>query len=114
MIKIFADATKAYASVDSVHGNVKIQESADQLVQWTLDWQIKCNSEKCKVLHTGKDQPEYNYYMNGKQLDFITAEKDLGIPIDTDLSFDNHLNEIVKQENKLTGILVGNTQCKDN
>ena len=54
---------KVYASVNSVQGKIKTQEGIDKLVQWTHDWQIQFNSGKCKVLPTGEDNPEYNYYI---------------------------------------------------
>ena len=51
--------------------------------------------------------------MDGKQLDCTSAEQDLGITIETDVSIDNHVNETVNKENILTGIVVRHIQCKD-
>ena len=31
-----------------------MQNSIDQLVQWTKDWQLKFNNDKCKISHDGK------------------------------------------------------------
>jgi len=36
---------------------------------------------KCKVMHTGNNNNEFSYEMNGKVLDKVLIEKDLGIMI---------------------------------
>ena len=51
--------------------------------------------------------------MNGNKLEETTAEKDLGVIVDPDLSFNTHINETIKKANRLCGMLVGNIQCKD-
>jgi len=43
------------------------------------------NTSKCKVMHIGKSQKKYPYYMNNQQLEEVTQEKDLGILISNDL-----------------------------
>ena len=54
LVKIFADDTKAYSSVHSADMHKTLQANIDKLVQWTDEWQIRFNSDKCKVLHLGK------------------------------------------------------------
>ena len=51
-----------------------LQNSIDQLVQCTKDWQIKFN-DKCKILHVGKNNPEFIYFMDGRELQCIEAGK---------------------------------------
>ena len=64
-----------------------LQNSIDQLVQYTKDWQwqIKFN-DKCKILHVGKNNPAFIiiYFMDGRELRCIEVEK-LGVFIDKDL-----------------------------
>ena len=110
-VKIFADDTKAYSTVDiSDESRLQLQRNIDTLVKWSDTWMMKFNSQKCKVLHIGKDNPRHKYYMNdeGKvnELDITIAEKDLGIIIDPNLSFETHINEVVKKCNRLTGMLI--------
>ena len=105
LIKIFADDTKIYASVDSISGKEELQDSIDRLQKWSEDWQIKFNSTKCKVLHIGKNNPKYEYFMNGMKLEETTAEKDLGVVVDSNLTFDVHVNETVKKANRLCGMI---------
>ena len=59
--------------------------SIDQLVQWTKDWQMKLNTNKlCKFLHVGKNNPEFNYFIDGGELQCIEVEKYLGVFVDKD------------------------------
>ena len=41
---------------------------------------MEFNVAKCKVMHTGNKNNEFSYEMNGKVLDKVLIEKDLGIP----------------------------------
>ena len=111
LVKIFADDTKAYSSVNV--NNDFLQSNLDKLVKWTDDWQINFNRSKCKVLHTGKNNPRYKYYIDGKELDNTAEEKDLGVVVDENLNFNSHINQIVKKANRMSGMIVGNIQCKD-
>ena len=39
------------------------------------------NVSKCKVLHVGRNNPEFAYKMNGVNLQSINEEKDLGVVV---------------------------------
>lgn len=108
-VKIFADDTKLYDVVDDTEKSKnKIQSCINALVGWANKWLIQFNREKCKVLHLGSKNPQHVYHMGCDEqhrLDETVAEKDLGVIVDPDLSFDKHINETVKKGNKLTGML---------
>ena len=55
-IQIFADDTKVYTAMQSEEHCRLLQNSKDQLVQWTKDWQMKFNKDKCKILHVGEKE----------------------------------------------------------
>ena len=113
LIKIFADDTKVYSSVHSPDQCEKLQESIDKLVDWTNQWQISFNTDKCKVLHLGRDNPCHRYKMDGNDLESTEVEKDLGVHVDKDLSFDFHMNECVKKANKIVGMISRYIDFKD-
>ena len=56
--------TKVYASIRTVEDRDRLQKSIDQMVEWTNKWLIKFNGDKCKILHLGKNNPKYKYYVN--------------------------------------------------
>ena len=46
---------------------------------WSNDWQMKFNSNKCKILHVGENNPAVLYYMDANELESTGLEKDLGV-----------------------------------
>jgi len=109
--KIFADDTKAYAIVDeNTESRDLIQRCIDRLVEWTNKWLLEFNSQKCKVVHLGKNNPQHQYEMRDRDgvrgLEASQAERDLGVIIDPSLNFETHINETVKKGNRLAGLLV--------
>ena len=108
-IKIFADDTKAYAHVSSLEMKDKLQKSIDSMMEWTQKWLLRFNSEKCHLLHLGKNNPNYDYYMNdgavNNVLQTTESEKDLGVWMDPLLDFDTHINEVVKKANSISGMI---------
>lgn len=105
LIKIFADDTKAYMPIRSKEDQEKLQYSIDRLVEWTDKWLIKFNSEKCKILYLGSNNPKYKYHIKeGDQVSELTettSEKDLGVFIDPCLTFNDRISTAVKKSKKI-------------
>ncbi|KAL8565635.1 hypothetical protein ACOMHN_063466 [Nucella lapillus] len=104
-IKIFADDTKIYSGVKDDQGSLMLQESLDKLTEWTDKWQIKFNSAKCNVLHIGRENPNRDYSMKETRLNTSTVEKDLGVYVDNNLNFEEHITTTNKKANKLMGMV---------
>ena len=47
-------------------------------------------SKKCKVLHMGHSNGNFNYEMQGEWLETVEREKDLGVIISNDLKVSPH------------------------
>ena len=108
-IKIFADDTKIYSTIENKDKYDNLQLCINKLVKWTETWLLNFNSDKCKVLHIGKNNPHYEYHINqagvvGK-LDCTIAEKDLGVIVDPDLSFETHIHKTICKAHKISGML---------
>ena len=100
-MKIFADDTKVYNEIKE-HRNVEqLQCAIDSMFDWTQKWLLKFNKEKCKILHLGRNNPPNKYFIGkGDQripLEVTELEKDLGVHVDPDLNFKNHVKTIVKK-----------------
>ena len=108
-LKIFADDTKAYSKILSEFDRELLQSDIDRLIEWTDDWLLRFNKGKCKVLHLGKNNPKYDYYMTCSDdttvIESTSGEKDLGVTVDPLLEFDVHINEVVKRANRLAGLI---------
>ena len=56
-----------------------VKEDLKRLNDWADIWQMKFNVEKCKVMYLGKHNSRVKYELQGKELDKIVEEKDLGV-----------------------------------
>ena len=50
----FADDTKDFGSINHADDSIKLQEDLNKLFNWSQDWQMKFNVDKCKVMHLGR------------------------------------------------------------
>jgi len=46
-------------------------------MDWSNDWHMTFNVDKCKVMHVGRTNLHSKYYMNETELGDTTEEKDL-------------------------------------
>ena len=97
LITVFADDTKVYTDALSSEQRTLLQSSVDGLLVWSNDWQMKFNSNKCKILHVGENNPAISYYMDASELESSGVEKDLGVLVDNKLKFDQHINETIQK-----------------
>ena len=102
---IFADDTKIFADVSSNAGVESLQTDLHNATEWSQKWQLPFNVNKCKVLHVGKRNPRNNYSMNEVQLAVTTSEKDLGVIVDEELNFHQHISSSVSKANQILGII---------
>ena len=87
---------------------VDLQNDLHSLFTWSEKWQLKFNTAKCKVLHIGKTNPTYTYYVDSHRLNRLSTtdtEKDLGVVFDQGLNFDLHIHNCINRANRLTGII---------
>jgi len=76
-------------------------------------WLMKFNISKCEVLsfcRNSNNIVKYDYGFNVPNQGFVTLDhvnviKDLGVLMDTDLSFDDHIYEKINTANKMLGII---------
>ena len=100
-VKVFADDTKIYNSINDVNDTKCLQNTIDEMYSWTNKWLLKFNKEKCKVLHLGKNNSKYEYFIGNEgekiKLEETDLEKDLGIHIDPNLDFKKHIKTTAKK-----------------
>ena len=64
---------------------------------WCTLWHMYLNLLKCKVLHIGYHNPMVDYSINECVLQSTRSEKDLGVVIDQNLRFTNHIKSICRK-----------------
>ena len=129
--KLFADDTKIYARIleneQSIHS---LQEDISSLSKWTNTMLMRYNLDKCHRLHLGRknihasysipsvenyvekeNSIAYNFILHS--LKDVKEEKDLGVYIDNQLSFNTHIDTKIKIANKMLGIIRRNFKYMD-
>ncbi|KAG5454452.1 Ras- protein Rab-8A [Clonorchis sinensis] len=88
---LFADDLKSWSSNASA-----LQIDVDAAKQWSLDWHLPLNDEKCVHMSFGGDSAN-SFVMHGEKgpedITRIDAKKDLGIWLSPNLSFSLHLEK---------------------
>ena len=81
---------------------------------WSNDWKMLLNTDKCKVMHFGNKNPCVKYDLDGRELESILEEKDLGILITKDLKVSVQCSTATKTANRDLGMSRRTLTCKMN
>ena len=108
--RIFADDTKAYDKAIDDADFECIQNSIDAMVKWGDKWLSFFNTEKCKSLHLGKSNTNHVYTMTvndvSTPLGITECEKDLGVYVDSNLNFNEHISTIMKKAKNMCYMII--------
>ena len=115
-LKMFADDAKTFRPMASLEDSITLQKCIYDLNQWSDDWLQKFNIQKCNVMHLGRNNPNYSYNIisNGitHVLNSSCLEKDLGVYVDPELDFSNHISIQTKKARGLSGLLLRSIEFK--
>jgi predicted nucleic acid-binding Zn ribbon protein len=106
-IKLFADDVKLYSIIDIGSSTASLQQSIDYLVSWASNWQLNINISKCNVLslrnrsHSSVSVP---YYVNQVCLNNSNLVSDLGILVDTELTYNQHISSVIAKATQRAGV----------
>lgn len=107
-IKKFADDTKLYIAFkpeDRISICSQLQQTLDSVYSWCNRNLLPLNIKKCSVVHFGRRNPGHDYYVNQSLIDSTVCIKDLGIMLDSNLSFNQHVDYIVSKAQRLLGFV---------
>lgn len=106
--QMFADDTKLYRVIHNQHDRDILQQDLSNLKDWAENWKLQFNASKCKILHIGINNPHHEYHMGetgAPPLEITTLEKDLGVLMDPELKFTEHVEKQVNKANKILGLI---------
>ena len=104
---IYAYDTKIFRYILNVSDCESLQASLCNISTWCSSSKLRFNTSKCKVLtFTHKKCPiAYDYQLGSQTLTRVQEEKDLGIVLSSNLTWNGHVNCIIFKANKLLGLL---------
>ena len=105
---LFADDTKIFRQILSKEDALALQADIDALEEWSDIWLLKFNAKKCHVLSLGRMEDtqytmRYTVYKN--EMEHVFEEKDLGVTIDSQLTFEDHIASKVRIANAMVGLI---------
>ena len=93
-MKMFADDSKLYRSINDNRDVMAFQEDLDTLDNWSREWLLKFNVAKCKIMHCGSSNARGLYDMRQANdeivLEETTLERDLGVNVSNTLKATKH------------------------
>ena len=86
-IFLFANVTKIFRRISTKQHEVILQE-------WANKWQVKFHPDKCvKMSINNKERENRTYNMYDIILRNVKQEKDIGVAVDDQLKFEDHMHE---------------------
>jgi hypothetical protein len=116
VVDIYADNTTVSASAtwksspSVIQDN--LQEDVDRVTKWSFDNKIILNSTKTKTMFvTGKrlarkfNKSELSIFVQGEKIAEVQSHKLLGVKVDKELNFSDHVDDICKKLVQRIGVL---------
>ena len=109
-IKLYADDVLLYATIHSQEDCHSLQKDLDTLDQWAINWKMSFNLQKCEFLRiTNKKHPILACYsLQNTTIKEVSYAKYLGVTIDQNLSWSEHIKQVTNKANRVKGFLQRN------
>ena len=99
----------------SATSSARVQSDINMLYSTSLSWGLQMNPNKCAILRFSRaynDLTPAEYSMNGLAIPSVKSHLDLGVLIDTDLKFHNHIRSAVHKAGGLAQNFLKSTVCR--
>ena len=70
-LKLFANDAKRYSTIRSEDDVISLQNDINNLVEWSMLWQLPFNVERCICIPIGRDKNHHSYQINQHMLENI-------------------------------------------
>jgi len=95
----FVGPVASERDVDSLRADLQL------LVEWSADWQMLFNVQKCKVLHVGYNNMCASYFIGNSEIQSTDEERDLGVVVHKSLKVSSPCNKVVKEAYSILGVI---------
>ncbi|XP_062541865.1 uncharacterized protein LOC134209859 [Armigeres subalbatus] len=96
-----------YALIRSISDAMDLQQDINSFAAWCTLNRMVVNPTKCSVISfTRVHQPIiYNYELNGIVIQRVNCIKDLGVILDTQLTFKHHVSYVIEKASRTLGFI---------
>jgi len=86
-----------------------LRHNINKLHQWTQNWELALNMDKCAVCRFGRNIAiKSDYYVSDTKLQEVHTVKDLGVTFDEQLQFSDHCYDKIKKAYSMLGLIKRN------
>ena len=106
-IKLYADDVLIYNIINSEEDCVKLQNDLNILNEWAMTWKMFFNPTKCEFLRVTnkKNTINFQYFIQSTSIREVQQAKYLGVTINNNLSWSDHITNISNKANSVVGFL---------
>jgi len=111
LVSLFADDTAIWVQIegDLEENRKRMQGEMEKIYQWAEKWKMKINEGKTKTVIVSTKPTDYKWDLgfkrNGRKVDPKKQHLFLGIKVDNELMFTDHINDLVKKGYKQVCII---------
>ena len=105
---LFADDIKIYRVKTREDDNKELQKDLNLLSDWSETWLLKFHQDKCKHMKITCNENEENnpsYDLHNKKNQKVEEEKDIGVTIDSHLTFEKHISEKIAKADSMAYLI---------
>ena len=109
---LFADDSKLCKLIQSKEDQEQLQKVLETLEDWSRKWLLRFHPGKCHVLSLGDSNAPLpdrchaaTYELEHHKLETVFEERDLGVIVDNELSFTQHIEMKISKANSTLGLI---------
>ena len=104
--RMFADDTAVYATIATTNDQARLQQDLKELENWEAKWDMVFHPDKCALLPvTRKERTVTSYQLHGHTLMTVKSAKYLGLTIQANMEWNEHIDNITRRAGQALGFL---------
>ena len=109
---MYADDIKLYHRIQTPSDPDALQADLDRLSTWSRTWRLNLNPAKCHAISFSlrKSPIIAAYTLDGTVLQRRTETRDLGVFLDSKLTFACHIDQAIARSNRMLGLVIRSMQ----
>ena len=103
-MKLFADDLKLYTDLSYPTAQNDFQTQLNLIHSWASSWQVEISYEKSNILNLNTKSPQ-TYYFETTPIPLAKSVNDLGILIEPNLKFNDHIQNIIVKSKQRASLI---------